>query len=67
MEAQGIRMNWCLKEDDVPTRDTTVPPAPEELSNHRKRQVRFPFHVFLVVIYVQDAFQNLKLLVICVS
>ena len=31
-----------LKKDTVPTRDTIVPPAPEELSDHRKRQVRFP-------------------------
>ena len=35
-------MNWCLKKDAVPTRDTIVPPAPEELSDSRKRQVRFP-------------------------
>ena len=42
MEAQGLKMNWCLKKDAVPTRDTIVPPAPEELSDRRKRQVRFP-------------------------
>ena len=42
MEAQGVKMNWCLKKDAVPTRDTIVPPAPEELSDRRKRQVRFP-------------------------
>ena len=27
MEAQGVKMNWCLKNDTVPTRDTIVPPA----------------------------------------
>ena len=42
MEAQGVKMNWCLKKDAVPTRDTTVTPASEELSNRRKREVRFP-------------------------
>ena len=42
MEAQGLKMNWSLKRDAVPTRDTIVPPAPEELSDRRKRQVRFP-------------------------
>ena len=42
MEAQGLKMNWCLKKDAVPTRDTVVPPAPEELSDRWKRQVRFP-------------------------
>ena len=41
MEAQGLKMNWCLKRDAVPTRDTIVPPAPEELSDRRKRQVSF--------------------------
>ena len=51
MEAQGVKMNWCLKKDAVPTRDTIVPPAPEELSDRRKRQVRYFFHVFLVVIF----------------
>ena len=42
MEAQGLKMNWCLKRDAVPARDTIVSPAPEELSDRRKRQVRFP-------------------------
>ena len=42
MEAQGRKMNWCFKRDAVPARDTIVSPAPEGLSDHRKRQVRFP-------------------------
>ena len=28
MESQGVQMNWCLKKDAVPTRDTIVPLAP---------------------------------------
>ena len=31
MQAQGLKMNRCLKRDAVPTRDTIVPPAPEEV------------------------------------
>ena len=64
MEDQGLKMNWCLKKDAVPTRDTIVPPAPEELSNHRKRQ---DFHMFLVIRYAADTFHNPEFLVINVS
>ena len=38
MEAQGLKMNWCLKKDAVPTRETIVLPASEELSDRRKKK-----------------------------
>lgn len=41
MEAQGIKLRHFLNRDAVPTGDTVVPPALEELSERKKRQVRF--------------------------
>ena len=52
MEAQGLKMNWYLKKDAVPTRDTIVLPALEECSDRRKRQVRFP-RVFSCILTMQ--------------
>ena len=40
MEAQGLKMKAVLKKDAVPTRDSVVPPVPQELSARSKRQVR---------------------------
>ena len=40
MEAQGLKWISSLKRDAVPTKNTIVPPAPEELSDHRKRTKR---------------------------
>ena len=40
MEAQGIKVKYCLKKDAIPTRNTTAPPVQEELSERSKRQVR---------------------------
>jgi len=41
MEAQGMKVKYCLKKDAIPTRDTTAPPVQEELSEQSKRQVRY--------------------------
>ena len=41
MEVQGITMKCFFRNDAVPIRDTVVSPGPGELSERRKRQVRF--------------------------
>ena len=47
MEAQGLKMKAFLKKDAVPTRDSVVPPVPQELSARSKRQVRQIFAYFM--------------------
>ena len=37
---EGLKLRSFLKKGSIPTRDAVVPPAPEVLSERRKRQVR---------------------------
>ena len=43
---EGLKLRSFLKKGSIPTRDALVPPAPEVLSERRKRQVRLSLLYF---------------------